>query len=210
MAIRHGQQAYGCGRVAGKLAPLFPQRAAAKLTPTQGHGEHLLSHAEMDDGGAMSDDWADTIAPAVALPRPRRDRLRLSERRDDRWSPVALQPQQVSVPVIGGVFAKLFAGNRPAVSCPVQLTRVQASYVTHAPLLAIRQDADAPIGTVLTSRTFGALQRVCSCGTIAISATAVADVLILPATFACRDGSLWRQCPKFARDGSRKSNCRSR
>jgi|GEM_PF-6093874 len=44
MAIGHGQQAYGCERVAGKLAPLFPQTAAAKLTPTQGHGEHLLSH----------------------------------------------------------------------------------------------------------------------------------------------------------------------
>jgi hypothetical protein len=119
MAIGHGQQAYGCEPVTGRLAPLFPQRAAAKLTPTQGHGEHLLSHAEMDDSGAMSDDWANTIAPAVALPRPRGDRLRLSERRDDRWSPVAQQLQQVPVPVIGGVFAKLFAGSCPAVSCPV-------------------------------------------------------------------------------------------
>jgi hypothetical protein len=119
MAIGHGQQAYGCEPVTGRLAPLFPQRAAAKLTPTQGHGEHLLSHAEMDDGGAMSDDWANTITPAVALPRPRGDRLRLSDRRDDRWSPVALQPQQVSVLVTGGAFAKLFAGNRPAVSCHV-------------------------------------------------------------------------------------------
>jgi hypothetical protein len=32
---------------------------------------------------------------------------------------VAQQLQQVPVPVIGGVFAKLFAGSCPAVSCHV-------------------------------------------------------------------------------------------